>query len=122
MRALKLLATGLFLVCLVVGVRAEEKDNKEKILGTWVQDKTDVGNYPVGSVFVFAKDGKVKLTIKKPKDEESADGTYSVEGDKLVVKLGDKEKKHTIKLKKLTETEMVWEAEKGKLVELKRKK
>jgi uncharacterized protein (TIGR03066 family) len=122
--ALRLMAAGLFLVGLAVGVRAEEKkdSNKEKIVGTWEWSKSDEG---FSAVYVFSKDGKVKLTGKKDGKEEIVEGTYSVEGDKVTValKFGDNEEKHTFTIKKLTDTEMVaFDEKKGKSLELKRKK
>ena len=68
---------------------------------------------PVGSVIEFAKDGKVKVTAKRGDKESTVEGTYTVAGDKLTVTLkhDDKEDKHAITIKKLTEAECVTENE-----------
>jgi uncharacterized protein (TIGR03066 family) len=108
MSALRLVVAGLFVVGLVVGVRAEEKkeSNKDKIVGTWELSKSDKS---FSAVYDFAKDGKIKLTSKKDEKEESTEGSYSVEGDKVsvVLKIDGKEEKHRFTIKKLTDTEMV---------------
>jgi uncharacterized protein (TIGR03066 family) len=124
MSALRLVTAGLFVVGLVVGVRAEEKkdSNKDKIVGTWELSTSDKS---FSAVYDFAKDGKIKLMSKKDEKEESTEGTYSVEGDKVsvVLKIDGKEEKHTFTIKKLTDTEMVLlDEQKGKTAELKRKK
>ena len=128
MGMLRLMATGLLAVGMVVAARAEDKkaDAKDKIVGVWEvvkADKTE-GVPPVGTVIEFTKDGKMKVTHKnKEGKEETAEGTYTIDGQKLMVtiKFGDKEAKHTVTLKKLTDTELVGEGEKG-TAEFKRKK
>jgi uncharacterized protein (TIGR03066 family) len=92
--------------------------------GSWVVTKADEGALPVHAVIDFSKDGKVKITIQSDGNTSSSEGTYTVAGDKLSVTLkhGDKEVKHAIVIKKLTETEYVSENEKGKVAEYKRKK
>jgi uncharacterized protein (TIGR03066 family) len=125
MAAVRLMAAGLAIVGLIAGARAEEKkaDNKAKLLGAWEVVKSDEGGPPVGTVVEFAKDGKMKLTHKVDGKEETLPGTYTIDGEKLnvTIKREDKDNKHTVTIKKLTDTEMVAENEKGAKAEFKRK-
>ena len=127
MNAVRLMAAGVLVVGLLGGVRAEEKKadaNAGKIVGSWEVVKADEGAPPVGSVIEFSKDGKIKITHKKDDKDVTIEGTYKVDGDKLAVtlKVGDKEDKHTVTIKKLTATEMTVENDKGKSAEFKKKK
>ena len=126
MSVLRLLVAGAVACALAVGARADEKkaDNAKLLVGTWEVVKADQGTVEVGATVEFAKDGKMKVTHKnKEGKEETAEGTYTIDGQKLMVtiKFGDKEAKHTVTLKKLTDTELVGEGEKG-TAEFKRKK
>jgi uncharacterized protein (TIGR03066 family) len=127
MNARRLLAAGLLGLGLLTTLAAEEKKddtNKEKLVGIWEVVKAEQGALPVGSVVDFGKDGKAKVTAVREGKESTAEGSYSVEGDKLTVTLkhGEKEVKHAITIKKLTDTEFVSENEKGKTAQFKRKK
>jgi uncharacterized protein (TIGR03066 family) len=121
------MAAGLLAIGLIAGVRAEEKKadtNKEKVVGTWEVTKSEEGGPPVGTVITFSKDGKLKVVHKKDGKEETAEGTYKVEDDKLTVtvKHDEKEETHKVTIKKLTDTEFVGENEKGKTIECKKQK
>ena len=127
MSAMRLLVTGLVVLGIVAGVRADDKKadtNKEKLVGSWEVVKGDEGAPPVGTVVVFNKDGKMKVTHKQDDKEVTLEGTYTLDGDKvsIVLKQGDKEVKHTVTIKKLTDTEFVAENEKGQKAEFKKKK
>ncbi len=125
MSALQLMAAGVLVVGLSGGGRAQEKaGNKDKLVGTWEAVRLGDNSPPVGSVVVvFAKDGTMKMTVTAPR-EETVEGTYSVQGDRLTtaLKLDGSEVKATVPLKKLTATEMVGVDDKGKAAEFKRKK
>ncbi|HEX3149208.1 MAG TPA: TIGR03066 family protein [Gemmataceae bacterium] len=125
MNALKLCA-AVAVVCLIgSGVRAEDKkaDNAKLIVGKW-EMKSSEGGLPKGTMIEFTKDGKVKVTVKMDDKENMMEGTYKVEGDKLMVaiKVGEEEHKQTIELLKLTDTEMHTKNEQGKMSELTKKK
>jgi len=127
MNARRLMAAGLLVVGLLTALPAREKQadaNKEKLVGIWEVVKADQGALPVGSVVDFGKDGKVKVTAVREGKESTLEGSYVVEGEKLTVTLkhDDKEVKHAITIKKLTDTEFVSENEKGKTAQFKRKK
>ena len=126
MNARRQMAAGLLVVGLLTALPAAEKAdvNKEKLVGLWEVVKADPGALPVGSVVDFGKDGRAKVTAVREGKESTAEGSYAVEGNKLTVTLkhGEKEVKHAITIKKLTDTEFVSENEKGKTAEFKRKK
>jgi uncharacterized protein (TIGR03066 family) len=90
-----------------------EPSNAEKIVGTWEFVKsTEKDAPPPGSTVEFTKEGKVKMTIKVQNRAVIVDGTYSVDGDTLKVTTkgpNGKEAIDTMKIKTLTEKEMVTE-------------
>jgi uncharacterized protein (TIGR03066 family) len=99
----------------------KDKPNKEKIIGVWEVAKSGSG-IPPGSIFEFTKDGKLKITIKADGKEVMVEGTYSVDGDTISSAGPKGENSDKNKIKKLTETELVTEDEKGKVDEFKKKK
>jgi len=121
---------GLALVAvmgLLSGVAADDKKDEKidakKLIGKWTpKDGGEKGKF----VVEFMKDGKLTFTAGGDKDLK-LDGTYKLDGNKLVltVKFGEKEEKMTRTITKLTDTEMVSTDEKGKedtLVRVKDKK
>ncbi|HTU18619.1 MAG TPA: lipocalin family protein [Gemmataceae bacterium] len=107
--------------------------NKDKIVGTWELTKGG-GEMPPGAIIELTKDGKMKISVKDPKGQtQTMDGTYTVDGDKLITGPLDKdgkpikgkdgkEMKDTMTILKLTDTELVTKDEKGKTDEFKKKK
>ncbi len=124
MNALRLMAAVVLALGLVAGVRAADKIDKDKLVGSWEVTKADEGGPPAGTVLVFDKYGKMKITHKKDGKETTDEGTYTIDGDKMTVtvKQDGKENKHMVTIKKLTDTEMVAENEQGKKIECKKKK
>jgi uncharacterized protein (TIGR03066 family) len=127
MRALRLTTAVLFGIGIVAGVSAEDKKPdaaKEHLVGSWEVVKSDEGAPPAGTIVSFEKDGKMKITHKKDGKEETVEGTYTLDGHKLVVTLKreDKEVKHTVTIKKLTADLLSAENEEGKKAEFKKKK
>jgi uncharacterized protein (TIGR03066 family) len=123
MNAMRLLVAGVMVCALTFGVRAEE--NSKLLVGAWEVVKADKETIPVGSVVEFAKDGKMKVVHKAEGGDKTAEGTYTVTGDKFTFTLKvapDKEVKKTIAIKKLTDTDLSTADEDGKTVDLKRKK
>lgn len=124
MRSLHVVLVGclfLGLVAVAQGADKKEPTNKEKIVGVWEPTKGD--SLPKGATIEFTKDGKLKIAIKVEGKTITADGTYTVDGDKLTTVLKDegKEKKETVKIKKLTDKELVTEDSKGMVDEFKKK-
>jgi uncharacterized protein (TIGR03066 family) len=99
--------------------------NKDKILGTWELVKSEEkAGPPPGTLVDFAKDGKLKITVKVEGNEMSMPGTYKVEGEKLTITTKDaqgKEKPETETITKMTDKEFVTKNEKGKTTEFKKK-
>ncbi len=126
MNALRWMAAGLLVVGLAAAVRAADKPDvsKEKLAGTWEVTKADEGGPPTGAVIEFTKDGKLKVTHTRDGKEETLEGTWTADGAKLTVavKAKDEERKHTVTVKKLTDTELAVQDEEGRNVEFKRKK
>jgi uncharacterized protein (TIGR03066 family) len=125
MNALRLIAAGFLMLGIVAGVRAEKADtNKDKIVGTWEVVKSEEPPPPVGAVVEFGKGGKMMVTHKKDDKDVTIAGTYTVEGDtiNIVLKVDDKEVKHTITIKKIADDVVSVVNEKGKSIEFKRKK
>jgi uncharacterized protein (TIGR03066 family) len=127
MNALRLMAAGCLVIGIAAGVRGDDKkadSNKEKLVGSWEVVKSEDPPPPVGAVVEFAKDGKVKITHKRDDKDLTVEGTFTVDGDKVsvVLKMGDKEDKHSITIKKISDNELTMENDKGKTVEFKRKK
>jgi uncharacterized protein (TIGR03066 family) len=124
MNALRLIAAGFLMIGIVAGVRAEDKISKDKIVGTWEVVKSEEPPPPVGAVVEFGKDGKMKVTHKRDDKDVTIEGTYTLEGDKInvVLKIDDKEVKHTVTIKNVGKDEMSAENDKGKAVVFKRKK
>jgi uncharacterized protein (TIGR03066 family) len=122
MKAITLGLAAILFVGLTAAYGADKKDdNKKKIVAVWEVVK---GDAPKGTTVEFTKDGKIKINIEADGKKLALDGTYEVDGDsvKTVVKDPDgKDHKETIKIKKLTDTELTTEDEKGKTDEYKKK-
>ena len=93
----------------------------KKIVGVWEAAK---GDLPKGSTVEFTKDGKLKLTLKVEDKTLTADGSYTVDGEKVnvVLKFEGQEQKQTLKIKTLTDKMLVTIDEKGMEDEFTRKK
>jgi uncharacterized protein (TIGR03066 family) len=126
MKVVRVFAVAIAVGALALAVGADDKkaDNAKMILGAWEVTKADKDSLPVGAVSDFSKDGKVKVTMKKDGKEETHEGTYKVDGDKLTITFKDDkggEKKLDITIKKCSDTECVTESD-GKTIEWKKKK
>jgi uncharacterized protein (TIGR03066 family) len=124
MKGLCLTVAGWLALSLAGGIYADDKKvdknaNKDKVVGTWEMVK---GTLPEGSTLEFTKDGKAKLVIKAPGRTVTQEGTYSVDGDKimLVRKLGDQELKETLQITTLTDKMLITVDEAGKTDEFKK--
>src|SRR5271170_2206230 len=85
----------------------KEASNKEKVVGVWEVTKSASG-IPVGSVYEFTNDGKLKIKIKpEGKDEGNVEGTYSVDGDTITSAGPKGENSDKNKIKKLTDSELI---------------
>jgi uncharacterized protein (TIGR03066 family) len=123
-RSLRLMAVGAMMCVLGAAARADEKkDNAKLIQGKWEVIAAHEGGPPKGGTVEFTKDGKLKVSGEQNGMKMDFDGTYKVDGNKMVLtfKIGDNEQSVTITIDKLDETTCITTSEHGK-VELKRKK
>src|SRR5947199_1452320 len=111
MRVLLGCALGLFLCCGLSA--ADDKVDAKKLIGKWEPKEKKEG---ASMVIEFAKDGKLTITVTGKGKEVKIDGTYKVDGNKLVttLKVGDKEKTDASTVTKLTDSELTTKDEKGK--------
>jgi uncharacterized protein (TIGR03066 family) len=131
MKALRLLVTAVTVCSVAAGARAPgEPDKKDKpdyaklLIGSWEATKTAPDALPVGTMVEFDKQGKVRLTYNRDGTKSTIEYTYKVDGDKFIVegKTDGMAVMHAVTIKKISDTELVTEDEKGKITELKRKK
>jgi uncharacterized protein (TIGR03066 family) len=123
-RALPLVAVGAIVCLLGAAARADDKkDNAKLIQGKWEVVAAHEGGPPKGGIVEFTKDGKIKVTGEQNGMKMEFDGTYKVNGNKMVLtfKFGDNETPVNLTIDKLDETTCITTGEQGK-VELKRKK
>jgi uncharacterized protein (TIGR03066 family) len=117
--------------CLVLGLTAlasgddtkpgDKAANKEKLVGVW---EPQGKNIPPGSSLEFTKDGKLKARFEAQGKPRTLDGSYKVEGNTLTVtfRMGDQERTDNLKIKTLTDQELVTVDSMGKEDTFKRKK
>ncbi len=103
-------------VILALAVTATGQDKKidgKLLIGKWAPKEDKKG---LSMTLEFLKDGKLALAVDFMGKTEKIDGTYKLDGDKLevVIKFGGDEKKDTLTIKKLTETELETTDSKGK--------
>ena len=93
-------------------------------MGKWEATKSPADALPVGTVVDFDKEGKAHITHDRDGMKNTIDYNYKVESNKFVLegKFEGNPVKHTVTIKKISDTEMVTEDEKGKVIEFKRKK
>jgi uncharacterized protein (TIGR03066 family) len=122
MNKLLAFASVLLLGLASAAVAAEKVDaSREKLVGVWEAAK---GDLPKGSIVEFTKDGKIKLEVKAEGKSHTEEGAYELDGDtiKTTHKGKDgKEVKESLKIKKLTDEQLVTEDERGKVDGFKRK-
>ena len=125
MKAMKLLAVGVALGLLGAAAAADEQkaDNAKLAVGTWEVTKTHEGGPPKGGVVEFTKDGKIKVSGEQEGMKQVFEGTYKVDGAKMVLtfKIGDQEQSVDLVIDKLDEKTFATTSTAGK-VELTRKK
>jgi uncharacterized protein (TIGR03066 family) len=97
------------LVCCEVS--ADDKIDAKKLVGKWTPKKE-----PGAMVVEFAGDGKMTVTTVIDGKENKMEGSYKVDGKKLVltVKAGEKEVERTRTIFDLTDTELITSDENGK--------
>jgi uncharacterized protein (TIGR03066 family) len=125
MNVLRLMAAGVIVCVLAVGVRADdEKVNPRLVVGKWKVVKATPGTFPLGTVLDLSKDDKVKVIGKRDGKEIIHAGTYEVDGATIVitVKVEGEKQKHTLTITKISDTNMVTEHGGGGTIEFKKQK
>ena len=103
--------------------------NADKIVGTWEMVKDEGKDAPKDTTATFTKDGKVTISMPNPFPKATpkivnAEGTYTIEGEKLTmkVKFGPKESPpQVLTIQTLNDTTLIMKDEDGKVSEAKRK-
>jgi uncharacterized protein (TIGR03066 family) len=128
MNVLRMLAVGAIVCVTAIGKAAddpkEKPDNARLLVGKW-EVTAAKKELPVGAVLQFSKDSKMKITISEGGMDMNTDAVYKVEADKIhfTLKLdGKEEKKDPLTIKKISETVLILEADRGITFELKRVK
>lgn len=92
------------------GKKDDKKVDPAKLVGKWELSRSTDKDAPKGAVVEFTKDNKVLITLDVNGKEFKLDGTYRVNGDKLMVKMADpagKEQEETDTIRTLTDDKMV---------------
>jgi uncharacterized protein (TIGR03066 family) len=118
MRNGMMIVTGI--LCIGLSLATAQESTATKLVGTWVAAK---GSLPPNSTLTFSKDGKIVLEIAVPGKEIKMAGTYTVKDNAISSRLTfeGKEMAEVHKIKRLTETELHTEDEKGMIDEFKKK-
>lgn len=84
-------------------VRGDTKDYPKLIVGKWKVTKADPNTVPVGAVFEFLADGKLKFRFMQEGQELAFEGTYKLDGSKftITVTFGDEDKSQEVEITKL---------------------
>ena len=100
----------------------DKDDNAKKIVGKW--EVTKSGSTCRRQHRDVLKDGKLNVAVKLDGKDESIDGTYKVEKDKLTVKLkvADQTIEESVTIQKLTDKELEIKDKDGKVDVLKKGK
>jgi uncharacterized protein (TIGR03066 family) len=123
MNVLRLVGTSVIACMLAVGIwAADEKDNAKMVVGKWKVVKASPGTFPLGTVLDLSKDDMVKVIGKRDDKEFIHEGTYQIDGAKIVitVKVAGEEQKHTLTITKINDTEMVTDHGGGGTIEFRR--
>ncbi len=118
------LLSSVFFVGMVLAIGTEDADTAKKLIGVWEVTKSDTLPPGVMATVEFTKDSKIKLRMEQGEKKLAADGTYKVKTGTIITEIsfGGKSKSETNKIKKLTDTELILEDDKGKIDEYKKKK
>lgn len=104
MKLVRFHAVAAAAVLLALGtVHGETKDYPKLIVGKWKVAKADPETVPVGAVFEFLADGKLKFRFMADGQELLFDGNYKIQGSKftITVRFGDEGKSQEVEITKL---------------------
>jgi uncharacterized protein (TIGR03066 family) len=103
----RLTVTGCLVLILAWAPEGHAAGNKEKIVGKW--QVTD-GQLPKGSLVVFTRDGKFKVTVQIGEKKLVVEGKYEIDDNRLKTISKDKDGKDFAQvstIKRLTRDELV---------------
>ncbi len=121
--ASRILGASALVVLLVLNTApSETKDYPKLISGKWKVTKADPETVPVGAVFDFLADGKLKFRYSADGQELELNGRYKLEGTKLTitVQFGDEEKSQNVEVTQLDQKTLALLDPDKRTVELRR--
>ncbi len=110
---MRAILTGCAALVVCLGVSADDKKiDAQKLIGKWEPKEKKDGQKVV---IEFQTGGKACMAHTADGKETKSEGTYKVDGNKIVVTMtvGGEEKTHTHNVSKLTDTELVGTDDKG---------
>jgi uncharacterized protein (TIGR03066 family) len=125
MNILRLIGAGVIVCVLGVEIKADDQERNSKlVVGQWKVVKATPGTFPIGTVIDLSKDHKIKVAAKRDDKTVIHEGTYKVEGAKIIitVTVEGKEQKHLLTITKIGDTEMVTDHGGGGTIEFKKEK
>jgi uncharacterized protein (TIGR03066 family) len=125
MNVLRLVGTGVIACLLAVGNwAADETENAKMVVGKWNVVKASPGTFPLGTVLDLSKDDKVKVIGKRDGKEFNHEGTYKVDGAKVIltVTVNGEKQKHVLTVTKINDADMVTDHLGGGTIEFKKEK
>jgi uncharacterized protein (TIGR03066 family) len=113
-------------VCgLTVATRPDDRtDNATRVVGKWKVVNATPGTFPLCTVMELSKDDKVKVTAKRDGMEVIHEGTYKVDGARIIitVKVKGEEQKHVLTITRISATDMVTDHLGGGTIEFSKEK
>jgi uncharacterized protein (TIGR03066 family) len=124
MRPVLIACLAMFVVA--AGLRAEEKIDASKLVGTWKLTKSEDPNAPKDAIVEFSSDNKLTITVKVGDENKKFSGTYKVDGANLTVTVKSpddgKDVEETDTITTLTDEKLVLLDKQKKTTELTRQK
>lgn len=123
MNVLKLTVLSVLIVACSASADEKKKLDTKLVIGQWDVTNSHAGGPPKGGTVEFTKDGKIKVVGEADGMKMSFEGTYKIDGTKMVLtfKIGDREQPVELTIDQLTEKTFTTTSSAGK-VELTRKK
>jgi len=121
MNVVRIALASYFIAAMAVSASAAdpkpEATNKEKIIGPWAMKRGD----PPGSIWMFTRDGKLKMTLYQVNLTYFKEGTYQVDGNNLKYTIKENDGKmqtYAWKIKTLTDKTLILEIKQGDITTL----
>ena len=106
---MRALFAGLVLIGLTAPAPAGEKVDPKLLVGTWELQSGAGGKLDGGLTVAYTADGKMTGEVRVGTETLKVEGTYTVAGDQVRLKIldGGKQVRSVVTVSKLTATEMV---------------